>query len=260
MDLLRKIMSTSNKAEVFLTLAVDHIAAHVQSAGEAWAKVRSALRIEPALEGYFTGARSMEEAQGMSNEERTALMLGIQRYLHDAFALKAGAPCYTPFFITSAGSHRSYWFLHLAHSARANDVVKALHWKESNHFEHFGRAGTVMLGFDPRRPPTSQLAFNFGESAREQTVRALVEELPERIVREFSEPIALRDLYGKLCSETPADMDILGEAINRLCVEQFLEKVGAHGEERELRTKVDGSDLIGLAKQPGLFARRLPKR
>jgi hypothetical protein len=78
-------------------------------------------------------------------------MLAIQTTLHEAFATQSGAAFYTPFFIKSGGSNRSYWFLHLANNARANDVVKDLHWKKSNHFKHYGRSGMrmLMLGFDP---------------------------------------------------------------------------------------------------------------
>ncbi|SUC82863.1 Uncharacterised protein [Pseudomonas aeruginosa] len=30
----------------------------------------------------------------------------------------------------------AYWFIHLANSYRANDVMKAIHWKYGNNFSH----------------------------------------------------------------------------------------------------------------------------
>jgi len=257
-DMLVKIMKETSRAEVFLTLAVDHISAHARTSEEALARLRGGLGIEPHIARFVTGARDMEEAAGLSREDRVELMRWIQRFLHETFARRSGAACYTPFFITSKGSHRSYWFLHLANNPRANDVVKALHWRVSNHFEHFGREGTVMLGFDPTRS-TPQISFDFGDTARDRTVRALVEELPAIIQAKYPNGVMHKDLYGDLCNETPADKDILGEAVNLLCANYVLDKEGAGGEERESATKVKDSDKIRLARRPGLFS-KLPPR
>ncbi len=147
--MIRRIMTEYPTAEVFLTLAVDHIAAHAKTAGEALGRLKDALSLEPELEAFLSGRRDMDETAALSKEDRSRLMRFIQCFLHETFAKKAGAKFYTPFFITSKGSHRSYWFLHLANSSRANDVVKELHWGVSNHFEHFGREGMMMLGFNP---------------------------------------------------------------------------------------------------------------
>lgn len=253
-DMLVKIMAIPS-AEVFLTLAVDHIAAHARSAGEALTRLKGALRVEPQIERFLTGARDMDEAQTLSRENRATLMHIIQQLLHETFALHSGAVCYTPFFITSPTSHRSYWFLHLANSPKANDVVKTLHWSVSNHFEHFGKAGRAMLGYDPSQPPTSQLAFDFGDSARDRTIRALIEELPARIQKEFPNGVTLKDLYAGVCNETPADKDTLGAAVNQLCRDHALEKAGAAGEERDLATKVNDADVIRTAQQSSFLTR-----
>lgn len=254
-DMIAKIMTSLPTAEIFLTLAVDNISAHASTAQQALSQLRTSLHIDPRFEDFFSGRKSMEEAGALSEEDRDRLMLYIQRLLHDAFAKRAGARCYTPFFITSRASNRSYWFLHLAHDSKANDVVKALHWKVSNHFKHYGGEGTkmLMLGFDPA-VNTQQIPFDFGESARDRTVNALVAELPAIIQEKYRNGVTLKDLYADLCNEIPASKEILGDAVNRLCVEEELNKAGAQGEDRKNRTKVKDSDIIRFPKNPTLFS------
>ncbi len=219
-DMIAKIMTSLPTAEIFLTLAVDSISAHASTAQQALAQLRTSLHIDPRFDDFFSGRKEMEEADTLSEEDRDRLMLYIQRLLHEAFAKRAGAKCYTPFFITSRGSNRSYWFLHLANDSKANDVVKVLHWEHNNHFKHYGGEGTgmLMLGFDPSINKT-QLTFDFGESARDRTVNALVAELPTIIQNKYRNGVTLKDLYGDLCNEIPASQEILGDAVNRLCID-----------------------------------------
>ncbi|WP_441292079.1 three-Cys-motif partner protein TcmP [Sorangium sp. KYC3313] len=255
-DLIARIMTEIPTAEVFLTLAVDHISAHAKTAGEALGRLKDARLVEPEMDAFLSGCRDIDEAATLSTEDRGRLMRLIQLLLHETFAKRAHAECYTPFFIKSKLSHRSYWFLHLANNSKANDVVKALHWSVSNHFEHFGREGTMMLGFDPTKNRDQILLpfpFEFDDSAKTRTVRALVEELPAIFHARHQDGVSLKDLYSALCNETPADLETLGDAVNRLCADLELEKRGAKGEEREMSTKVKNSDIIRPARQGRLF-------
>lgn len=255
-DVVRRIMTEIPTAEVFLTLAVDHISAHATTAGDALGRLKDAGLVEPEMEAFLFGRRDIDEIAALSREDRGRLMRFIQLVLHETFAKLAQAKCYTPFFITSKGSHRSYWLLHLANSSKANDVVKALHWSVSNHFEHFGRHGTMMLGFDPTKNKDQFLLpfpFEFDDSAKARTVRALVEELPVIFQARHLGAISLKNLYGLLCTETPADLETLGDAANRLCADLEFEKRGAKGEEREMSTKMKDSDIIRPARQGRLF-------
>ncbi|MFS8067002.1 MAG: hypothetical protein ACMG6S_11575 [Byssovorax sp.] len=116
-----------------------------------------------------------------------------------------------------------------------------------------------MLGFDPC-VNTQQIPFDFGESARDRTVNALVAELPAIIQNKYRNGVTLKDLYGDLCNEIPASKEILGDAVNRLCVEEELNKAGAQGEDRENRTKVKDSDIIRIPKNPTLFSSSRAKK
>ncbi len=87
---------------------------------------------------------------------------------HVPLAAPVGSRFYTLFFIVSRESNRPHWFLHMANDARANDVVKSLHWEVENHFQHFGGPGLMMLGYDPHVDPevTRQTAFLFDNEAK----------------------------------------------------------------------------------------------
>jgi hypothetical protein len=73
-----------------------------------------------------------------------------------------------------------------------------------------------MLGFDPKggRDDPSQmfLGFLFDEDARGRTIRSLEEELPGRL-RGFADRIDVASLYASIANETPANMDILRQAL-----------------------------------------------
>jgi three-Cys-motif partner protein len=254
-DMIARIMKEFETAEVFLTLAVDHIPAYASSLEDARSMLRSALHVPASVEEFVLGKRDFDEMEGLAESDRSEIMHYVQCMLHEAFARHAGARFYTPFFITSKGSHRSYWFLHLANNHRANDVVKALHWQVANHFQHHGRPGTKMLtlGFDASKPG-EQLAFDFGDSARDRTVNALIEELPQLLQQKYPRGVSLNDLYGDICTETPASKGILGVALNELCSIGELEKRGAAGEEREPATKLKDHDVVLPSHQTRLFS------
>jgi hypothetical protein len=225
---------------------------------EAKERLRSSLHVDLKGGDFVEGRRNIDELDQLPEHERSEIMLEVQILLYEAFAKQAGARCFTPFFITSSGSHRSYWFLHLANSARANDVVKDLHWEQSNHFTHYGRAGTKMLvlGFDPSRTSRDQLSlpFAFDDSARARTVDALIEEIPGMLRDKYRDGVTLKDLYTGICNDTPASKIIVGEALNELCLVGELEKVGGQGEERQSGTKVKDDDIVRLTGQVPLFS------
>ena len=249
--MIAKIMRELPNAEIFLTLAYGWIGAYAKGPEAQALRIQRSLHIAPHLQRFAEGARDIEEVDDLPPNDKLAAMRYIQQLLHEGFARQAGAKCYTPFFITSRGSNRSYWFLHLANSARANDVVKALHWSVKNHFVHYGGAGLMMLGYDPARPPddTHQGAFGFNKSAHDQTVEALLDELPRRLQEEYPNGISFDDLYMALCNETPASKEILREPLDQLCRGGDLTKRGEDGEERAPSTKIKDKDVILVPAQ-----------
>jgi three-Cys-motif partner protein len=255
--LIGKIFETLPNAEIFLTIAVGWIVAYLPTAKV----VAEKLGIDKTV--LDRGCR--DEVDGLAADEpgRRPDLLAVQRILHHAFTHGVRSRFYTPFFIVSRVSNRPYWFLHMANSPRANDVVKALHWEVQNHFEHFGGPGLAMLGYDPGEDPdvTGQTRFSFDDPAKARTRSALMAGLPTRIRNEYSGRISLADLFRGVCNETPATVSILAEAVRDLCVEGELSKRGAAGERREESTLTRRDDIIELARQrvfsfPALTRRR----
>ncbi|EKA32133.1 three-Cys-motif partner protein TcmP, partial [Pseudomonas aeruginosa] len=75
----------------------------------------------------------------------------IQRCLSDGIKEETGAPFMTIFFIRPVGANpMAYWFIHLAKSYRANDVMKKIHWKYGNNFSHM-LSPSCFFGYDANR-------------------------------------------------------------------------------------------------------------
>lgn len=240
---LARIFSALPNAEIFLTLAVGWITAYLPDTQTAAEK----LGLSPEA---IAQVRATEEALNAGETVRRPDMLAIQRILHHGFTTEVGSRFYTPFFIISRESNRPYWFLHMANSPRANDVVKTLHWELENHFQHFGGAGLTMLGYDPLADPehTSQFGFAFDNEARTRTLSALVADLPARIACR-PDGLPFHELHQQLCNETPATSAMIAESVRTLCEGGELSKRGGEGERRAPSTLPKGDDIVSVTRQ-----------
>jgi three-Cys-motif partner protein len=245
--LLRRIFERLPRAEVFLTLAVGWAASYL---GDLRAV---ALKLGIARDVLDRLADGGDDGPSLDEPSTRATLMKLQILLKDVFTTGIGSTYYTPFFIVSRESNRCYWFLHMANSHRANDVVKALHWEVENHFDHFGGEGLGMLGYDPAKDPevTGQplLPFCFNDAARSRTRTALAQTLATRIDRSFPDGVTLDGLYAHVCNETPADRAILRQTVSDLCSEGELKKHGAKGERRAASTTLRGDDVIRVPRQ-----------
>ena len=242
---LQQIFRELPKAEVFLTLAVGWIASYLRNTASAGSVVRKSLGLREE-----TPEDEIADNLLCGADSATKLRV-VQQVLHDAFVQKSGAAFATPFFIVSRESNRPYWFLHLANSQRANDVVKQLHWELQNHFSHFGDTGLSMLGFDPFREPDprQQLLFAFDSIAKQQTELALMAQLPDRLRRNYYDGIQFNDLFAALTNETPATKDMLRTALTSLCREGDFTRLGGCGEHRHCTTPIRDSDVVMPSRQ-----------
>lgn len=242
---IARIFSELPNAEVFLTLAVGWITAYLPNARTA--AERLGLSNEAMARLCATGDDSFD----ISDPERRPDLLAIQRILHHVFTSEVGSRFYTPFFIVSRESNRPYWFLHMANSPRANDVVKTLHWEVENHFEHFGAAGLTMLGYDPDADPevTRQSTFRFDDQAKLRTRSCLLNDLPARLSLCHPSGVPFGRLFQEVCNETPATREVLARAVSELCIEGELEKVGGEGERRAPNTLPHEDDVVRVARQ-----------
>ena len=239
--MLRKIFDELPNAEVFLTLAVGWIAAYLPTALDAAKKLGISDNVIAEL------SQTGDEIDVGDPHQRPNL-LAIQRLLHHAFTTEVKARYYTPFFIVSRESNRPYWFLHMANSSRASDVVKSLHWEVENHFMHFGGAGLTMLGYDPHAS-RDQMRFAFDPPARISTQQALLQQLPTRIAQRYPDGVPFQKLFEETSNETPGTRCDIATAITRLCQEGELQKYGASRERRSPGTLPHADDIVQLHRQ-----------
>jgi three-Cys-motif partner protein len=245
LSVLARIAGALPKAEIFLTLAVGWIVAYLADLKTAATKLGMSAAFVNRLTEYG------DEGVPLDDPDARPTFRALQILLKDVFTTHVGTAFYTPFFIVSRDSNRAYWFLHLANSPRAHDVVKALHWKIENHFQHFGGAGLDMLGYDPDHDPdvTHQLPFQFDDPARVWTRQALQETVTARIGRDFTGGVRFDNLFSSICNGTPATKAMLAETVSTLCTEGELEKRGGGGEARARTTKPKDDDIILVARQ-----------
>lgn len=237
-DMIRRVFHELRKAEVLLTVATDWMLDFLARTPESTKAVRG-LELEP---------ERLLAAKDTPHWRRV-----IQHQLHEHFWKASGAGYYTPFFIVSPDAHRSYWLLHLSNHARARDVMTKVHWSLHNRFHHYGRAGLTMLGYSPLADPqvTGQLPFAFDEDAKERTVGALMDELPER-VWQHRDGVAFGQLFAHIVNETPAHSGLVSDALLRLRQEKQVELLGPRGG-RLRKDALGGQDIIVPNSQRQLF-------
>ena len=191
-------------------------------------------------------------------DQRDARWL-IQNMLYKHLISQTGAPYYTPFFIKSSESHRSYWLVHISKHPTARDEMAALHWRLQNHFIHHGQSGLKMLGFDPDKP-VGQVPFDFlfDDDAKARSVSALLEELPRRVFqahRTGAPPPTLLQLFEGVCNDTPATKQLISDAIIELRGHREFEILTSDGRIRPRAASIADDDRILPAKQRDMFSR-----
>jgi hypothetical protein len=224
-------------AEVILTFNVDYLIDYIHEDPNLITGISNKTGISTEDIRYVLQYRSENVNRAM-----------IQKYILDKLCHKFKAEFFTPFFIKSRQSHKSYWLLHLSRHPRARDAMTELHWQFQNHFVHQGKPGLNMLGFDPLYENT--LPFGFDEQAGALTHEALVNELP--YILSF-EGISFGDLFRKICNETPASAKRLEEAIIALRDYGDLDIFTSDGRRRDRTRNLDREDIICLSRQTRMF-------
>ncbi len=205
---VRQIFASLRNPEVLITFSVDSLIDYF-SDQTARTSGGQAIELDPAM---GEAIKALKTEQGQRHL--------IQGILYKHIISSTGADYYTPFFIRSSDSRRSYWLLHLSKHSRARDEMARLHRAMSNIFSHPGGAGFNALGFDPNVDPNQpKLEFDFGVDARADSLAAAIEQLP-RMIRDdapdASTPVTIGDLFRAHCNETPLTFDLVAEAVVQL--------------------------------------------
>jgi len=247
---IKYIFSQIPNAEVILTFATDWLINYMTSTPQYKKAFESTglgemIDIDELLENKF------------DKEEWRRI---VQYELHKAILPLSGAEHYTPFFITSRESKRSFWLIHLSNHHRARDVMTQLHWKLKNHFMHYGGHGFKMFGYDPRNDSEivgiedmfNNTEYSFDEIALKQTIESVVGDMP-RLINERPDGIRFGDFYKLVANETPATSDILKKASEILIDGNEVEVISESGSSRRSVNTIKDSDILRIPNQGRLI-------
>lgn len=243
---VRQILDGLANPEIIITFNVDWLIDYL-STDETFLKAVKPVEL------------TLTDVQQLLNQknQRDARWL-IQNMLYTHFVEKTGAPYYTPFFIKSNESHRSYWLIHISKHPTARDEMAALHWRLQNHFVHHGRAGLRMLGFDPGKSQDQQpFDFVFDDDAKARSTNSLMQELPEQVFGAYKQgaaPPTLLQLFDGVCNQTPATKRLLADAIITLREQKEFEILTSDGRSRPRTNTIDDDDRIVPARQRDMFS------
>lgn len=242
---IREILTSLNNPEILLTFAVDALINFLSTKSS---ESSALLAIELDRE-------DVQQLTDMKSQAGWRYLIQNQLYLH--IKAKTEAPFYTPFFIHSPESHRSYWLIHLATHHKARDEMAKLHWKLQNHFQHHGKAGFHALGFDPMRDiRQDMMPFMFDDDARKRSEAAVLEQLP-RFVRAIDDDngIAVKDLFAGNCNESPVTSEILNSQLIFLRDEGELAIKSIDGVLKPRARNIAWDDRIIIPRQRNFFGR-----
>ncbi|MDZ5453899.1 three-Cys-motif partner protein TcmP [Labrys sp. ZIDIC5] len=243
---VRSILTQLRKPEILLTFAVDAL---VNFLSVKTSETQALMAIDLAREDV-RALMDMRSGEGW----RYLIQNGLYRHIRQ----RTGASFYTPFFIHSRESRRSYWLLHLSNHRQARDEMGKLHWRINNHFQHHGGAGFHALGFDPSKDLRQDLMpFMFDDDARKRSEATVLEQLPDmiRVAQQQGSDLTLEELFTRQCNETPVTSDILTGQLLFLRDERELSIVDEHGTQKHRSRHIDWTDRIILPRQRSLFSR-----
>jgi three-Cys-motif partner protein len=238
---VRRILSELPKAEVFINFAVDTLIDYL-SDKTAGTKAHSKIDLSPGL------IREMVEHKSREKAWRAI----IQNKLYDHIKKWTTADFYSPFFVRSPESGRSYWLLHLSRHREARNLIGEVHWEQSNVSTHHGRPGFGALGFSPNmKPEQMMLEYNFDADAQQQSLDALAEQIPSYVLGAVNDgrSTSLETVFGNECNDTPVTAAILETALIKLRDHRELKILNADGREKPRAKKIHWNDRVELPKQ-----------
>lgn len=237
--IIREIFHRLPNAEIVLTIATDWIIDYANDSDE-WKSIINQV-----------GLTSLSELSIEETKKQHAWRFLIQKHLLKSFQNESGAAFYTPFFIKSNNSNRSYWLVHLSMHERARNEMIEVHWKLQNHFVHHGGAGLNMLGYDPTKDElvTGQIPmFLFDEPARDKSLQSLEKDLPKWIKGEGG-TVLFGDIIKRTFNTSPASEEMYKTKLLDLSKYGELDIRTPKGSERRASTQISSNDVVSLKKQ-----------
>lgn len=229
-------------AEVILTYATDALISYLSHAEGFKKAIKTA-----GLEDIITDS-VIDNFRERKPIETKQARLAIEQLLATNILQKSGAKYFTPFFITSDKSRRSYLLVHLSNHVKARDEMNKVHWGLQNHFKHYGTAGfdnfKSILGFDPKYENLDQLLmdFSFDDDAESRTYEALREDVPG--ILSFRDGVTFGEILSQTCNHTPANSDHYKKILYELVLEKYITITSPDGKVRRSVNAIELTDRI----------------
>lgn len=253
MESIRSIFGSLENAEVLLTFNIDSLITYIAD------KAANRKPIEKiGLDSYIPW-QQISEIKSSNKEDWKPI---IQKFFAEGIRKESGAQFMTLFFITPKGSNTwTYWFIHLANTFRANDVMKALHWKYGNLFSHSLSPGVFQLGYDANQDAsvTGQSMLYLGEehSFEAQTQNRVETELSEhipRLIHSADDGISFERLMCSIANFTMADAEITRQSLDLAIKTGDIQVLSPKTFAKRTRgSAIDPKDVIKPAAQKSFF-------
>ena len=223
-ETLRRVLSLTRSAEVFLTFSIQSFLAFVSPAK---------LQKSQIFEG-----RISEISLHKTKKEWLA---DVERLVFDEF--HAIAPFVSPFSINNTGGWE-YWLIHFAQAYRARQVYNDILHRKKNSQAHVGRSGLRMLGYSSVEETSLYL---FDKESREIARSELLGDVPQFLTDSVKDQtLSVENFYERTYNQTPAHSDDVNSA---LINSSEIEVVTSHGGKRRKAQMIKKSDFIRLAPQ-----------
>ncbi|RON08176.1 hypothetical protein BK659_16595 [Pseudomonas brassicacearum] len=248
---IRTIFKSLANAEVLLTFNVDSLIDYLSEREE---NKKALQNID--LEKYIP----WEKLRSLKATMRHEWQHLIQRFLAEGILKESGADFMTVFFITPGGHNpRTYWFIHLAKSYRANAVMKQIHWKYGNNFSH-SMTPALFVGYDANKDihVTDQYALGFGQEHHFSGVTGkrieaeLSEFLPKKI---YDQPqLSFSQMMIGMANNTMADEKIVKQSLHGPIMNGDIEVYDKDSRTRRRKgSSIKSSDIIIPSPQRTIF-------
>ncbi|WP_338848758.1 three-Cys-motif partner protein TcmP [Massilia sp. W12] len=245
-DIMRRIFSKLDKAEIILTFGVDSL---FNFANEVNLN-QNLSRIN--VPNVFAN-QTIEKIKESEKNWRGF----VQSTLYQALMGEVKAKHYTPFFINNSKGHGVYWLVHLSQHHRARSVMTDVHWGHQTNFSHYGGAGLDMfnmLGYDPRfdNEFQQQSMFAFDKLSEDASISKMMEQIP-RLISNMKEGCTFGEFYEGTCNQTPASLLIYKKCLELLIGHHEILVESSSGTIRSKAHRIELTDRISKYPMASLF-------
>lgn len=263
-SIIREIFNSLPKAEIILTISVDHLIDYIQNPNEVVKQaqvdmfnggrtiINSGLELQKTLkEGLGLDLKELYDIKKSKKQWRGI----IENMITEKIKFFSGARFYTPFFLSEKGNHRDMWIVHLSNHPQARNVMCQIHWDIANQdkvkMSHYGYHGLDMLGYNAKNDKNyaeNMLSgfddFSFNDDAEKKMKEKIMEEFVRTL---HGTPTTFGEFYAQIANHTPAHKEHLNTYARELLQMRELSVVGKNGEQRRLDIK--DTDIIQVPPQ-----------